>query len=120
VAIVPRVPQAPASVAVASIGPLKAGTPAFIARVLPDGGLSIAAVAPAAVPSGRDLQLWALPVGATQVTSLGVLPATGRVIPPSALVAPGGKLLVSLEPKGGSPTGKPTGPVLYGGVITRL
>jgi anti-sigma-K factor RskA len=28
------------------------------------------------------------------------------------------QLLVSLEPKGGSPTGLPTGPVLYGGLLT--
>jgi anti-sigma-K factor RskA len=29
----------------------------------------------------------------------------------------GAQLLVSQEPKGGSPTGLPTGPVLYGGTI---
>jgi anti-sigma-K factor RskA len=29
-------------------------------------------------------------------------------------------LLVSLEPKGGSPTGQPTGPVLYGGQLTAV
>jgi anti-sigma-K factor RskA len=29
-------------------------------------------------------------------------------------------LAVSLEPPGGSPTGKPTGPVLYSGAIERM
>jgi anti-sigma-K factor RskA len=29
-------------------------------------------------------------------------------------------LAVSLEPKGGSPTGQPTGPVLYQGALTVL
>jgi anti-sigma-K factor RskA len=29
-------------------------------------------------------------------------------------------LLVSLEPKGGSPTGQPTGPVLYGGWLVTV
>jgi anti-sigma-K factor RskA len=29
-------------------------------------------------------------------------------------------LAVSLEPPGGSPTGKPTGPVLYSGPIERM
>jgi anti-sigma-K factor RskA len=29
-------------------------------------------------------------------------------------------LMVSLEPRGGSPTGQPTGPVLYAGRLTGL
>jgi anti-sigma-K factor RskA len=30
------------------------------------------------------------------------------------------QLLVSLEPRGGSPTGQPTGPVLYGGTLQEM
>ena len=67
------------------------------------------------VAQDRDLQLWSLPEGATRPASLGVLPAGGKQLPPG--VQPGTKLLVSLEPKGGSPTGQPTGPVLYGGEL---
>jgi anti-sigma-K factor RskA len=36
------------------------------------------------------------------------------------LPPPGGVLAVSLEPPGGSPSGAPTGPVLYQGKMIRL
>jgi anti-sigma-K factor RskA len=119
-AVVAVLPRAPQPVAVAALAPLNGAAPAFVVRVLPGGGLNVAALAPEKVPAGRDLELWALPAGATAPTSLGVLPQGGATIAASSLTAPGGKLLVSLEPKGGSPTGKPTGPVLYGGVITQM
>ena len=111
-------PRASHPVEVASLGPLDALTPAFVARVLPDGGLNVVAIHPAAVPTGKDLELWAMPPGATKPVSLGVLPAGGRRLAASSLTMPGGKLLISLEPKGGSPTGLPTGPVLYGGTLS--
>jgi anti-sigma-K factor RskA len=54
-----------------------------------------------------------------------VLPAGALVRVP--LTAPSGvalaeipALAVSLEPAGGSPTGQPTGPVLYSGRIERM
>ena len=37
-----------------------------------------------------------------------------------ASLPPGTQLLVSLEPRGGSPTGQPTGPVLYGGRLAAV
>ncbi len=70
------------------------------------------------VPSGHDLELWALPEGASRPRSLGVLPAKGRVV--TASLQAGTQLMVSLEPRGGSPTGQPTGPVLYGGRLARV
>ena len=36
------------------------------------------------------------------------------------MVRPSAALAVSLEPPGGSPTGKPTGPVLYQGRLLAL
>jgi anti-sigma-K factor RskA len=119
-AFVAFLPRTAPPVAVAALARLSGAAPAFVARVLPDGGLAIAAISPAQVPSDRDLELWALPAGAKKPISLGVLPAGGERIAASQYTTPGGKLLVSLEPKGGSPTGQPTGPVLYGGTITRL
>jgi len=94
------------------------GTPGatFLVRIGPDGAAVIVAAAlPAAAP-GRDLELWALAPGAAAPVSLGVLPGTGR----ARLRAPataGTQLLVSQEPAGGSPTGQPTGPVVYSGVM---
>ena len=78
----------------------------------------------AAVDSGRQLQLWAIPADGTPV-SLGLLPAAGEgKIDLSAsqqqLLASNVVLAVSLEPQGGSSTGQPTGPVLYQGPLAAL
>ncbi|HEX6528801.1 MAG TPA: anti-sigma factor [Burkholderiales bacterium] len=68
--------------------------------------------------AGRSLELWALPRGA-QPKSLGVLAGARSDL---KLVAVADRslgdvpaLAISLEPPGGSPTGQPTGPVLYTG-----
>lgn len=86
--------------------------------------LLVRAVAPVAPEPGRALELWALPEG-RDPQSLGVLPREGlaRVTLPAAAgtalqTVPA--LAVSLEPAGGSPTGRPTGPVLYSGPVQRL
>jgi hypothetical protein len=63
-------------------------------------------------------ELWALSKGATIPVSLGVLPADGRLVRAQAQDhRPDTQLLISLEPKGGSPSGLPTGPVVYGGKL---
>jgi anti-sigma-K factor RskA len=69
----------------------------------------------------KDYELWVLPRGKNPV-SLGVLKAEERIERPidamrAALIQPGTTLAVSLEPAGGSPSGAPTGPVLYTGVF---
>jgi anti-sigma-K factor RskA len=99
--------------------------PALVATADRSGRyLTVKAVAPVNVAAGRALELWALPAG-QDPRSLGLIPASGvgRV----ALAGPAGSVLqdspalaVSLEPAGGSPTGKPTGPVLYSGPIQRM
>jgi anti-sigma-K factor RskA len=66
--------------------------------------------------AGRDLELWALPAGGVP-TSLGLVGDTERSTVKLAAVASRSlanvpTLAVSLEPKGGSPTGRVTGPVL--------
>ncbi|MCW7540469.1 anti-sigma factor [Aquabacterium sp. A7-Y] len=66
-------------------------------------------------PSGRDLQLWVLPPGGAP-RSLGLIsPDRATVLrhPPPPRGAD--TLAVTLEPAGGSPSGAPTGPVLYSG-----
>ena len=98
---------------VAVLAPLTGGAPVLLATAEPNGALSVRPNGTIAVPSDRDLELWALAAGETRPRSLGVLPAAGREL--VAALPPGTQLLVSLEPRGGSPTGEPTGPVLYGG-----
>lgn len=67
--------------------------------------------------AGHDYELWALPEGGAPV-SLGLLPASGAAertldATQKAALRSAPKVAVSLEPVGGSPTGTPTGPVLY-------
>ena len=106
----------PASPRIAVLSPLAGGAPVLMATAEPNGALVVRPTASLSVPSDKDLELWALPQGETRPRSLGVLPPSGRQL--SAELAPNTQLLVSLEPKGGSPTGQPTGPVLYGGWLS--
>ncbi|MBP0466341.1 anti-sigma factor [Roseomonas sp. PWR1] len=82
-----------------------------------DGGaLRLASLNPQPVPSDRVMQLWALPQGASAPTSLGLIPAEqGRltVTPATIRPEPGMLIEITLEPPGGSPTGRPTGPILF-------
>ncbi len=100
---------------VAVLAPAGSTAAVLVAVAGPGGGLALRPTAAVAVAADRDLQLWALPAGASRPVSLGVLPASGEVVKQG--VVAGTQLLVSLEPKGGSPTGLPTGPVVYGGVV---
>ncbi len=100
---------------VAVLAPAGSTAALLVAVAGPDGGLALRPTAAVAVAADKDLQLWALPAGATKPASLGVLPASGKLVAQN--VVPGTQLLVSLEPKGGSPTGLPTGPVVYGGLL---
>jgi anti-sigma-K factor RskA len=119
----PRTERPPEQVVVVLAGP--DAKPALIASA--DRGsryLNVKAVAPLAVASDRALQLWMLPPERDPLP-LGLVPASGlgRI----ALGAPAGialqrisSLAVSVEAAGGSPTGKPTGALLYSGPVERL
>jgi anti-sigma-K factor RskA len=69
-------------------------------------------------PDGRSAELWLIPEGGTPA-SLGVIGQAQRRLSfegrPVLAEAVGGVLAISLEPKGGSPTGAPTGPVVATG-----
>lgn len=78
----------------------------------------------AAIGPDRSLELWAIPADGKPI-SLGVIPAGGKgnvelSAAQKALIGQPIALAVSLEPKGGSPTGQPTGPVLYQGALALL
>ncbi|MBK5527155.1 anti-sigma factor [Pseudomonas sp. TH06] len=78
----------------------------------------------AAIDPGRSLELWAIPADGRPI-SLGVIPAGGKgkvelSEAQKVLIGKPIALAVSLEPKGGSPTGQPTGPVLYQGALAAL
>ncbi|HJU24551.1 MAG TPA: anti-sigma factor [Casimicrobiaceae bacterium] len=86
--------------------------------------LTIKTVGNATPGADKAFELWALPQsGAPQ--PLGVIPA-GNVVrvplqnPVDETLSNIATLAVSLEPPSGSPTGKPTGPVLFSGPIERM
>lgn len=89
-----------------------------------DHYLKIEPVAVASVESGRSLELWAIPADGVPV-SLGVIAddGQGRVAlsdAQRALLSTQTTMAITLEPKGGSPSGKPTGPILYKGQLASL
>ncbi|MGF6226344.1 anti-sigma-K factor RskA [Inquilinus ginsengisoli] len=95
--------------------------PALIVRVDTRAGVVQVRPVRAEVPADRSLELWFVAAGAAP-RSLGLIDAADRkrlAIPEalrgSALV--GSTLAVSVEPAGGSPTGAPTGPVVYSGTL---
>ena len=111
-------PQATAMVATES------GAPLWNVELAAKGDhLEIAVVGTVGIPAERSRELWALPEGA-QPVSLGLMPASG--ITRLALddrqrtaLAASANVAVSDEPAGGSPTGAPTGAVLYVAALAR-
>lgn len=115
-------------------GPAPAPAPAFVAvlatpeqaaRMIVErsgAALHVRVVAPWPASAESDLELWVLPKeGAPR--SLGLVPRSGEArLQPAQLdrlLADGVAFAVSREPRGGSPTGAPTGPVLCSGPIAR-
>lgn len=75
----------------------------------------------AETPDGRSLELWYVEGGTPK--TLGVIGGSARqvALPAAAKVGQSadGVFAVSVEPPGGSPTGQPTGPVIYTGKLIR-
>ena len=91
----------------------------FVASISGDGRVLVTRpLADVGLQAGRALELWAIPpAGAPR--SLGVISATGAtVVQREGGLKGANALAVSLEPPGGSPTGAPTGPVLWAGKLT--
>ncbi len=77
---------------------------------------------PQPVPPDRVYQLWFLAPGTTAQRSLGLLPQSTRkriaiTSENARLLAAGGELEVTLEPAGGSPDLRPSGPALFRGTL---
>jgi anti-sigma-K factor RskA len=96
--------------------------PAFLASIdLAKGSISVRTVGAPAQP-GKSYELWAVGGGRDKPQSLGVIDASFKV-PASKLGTIDPKVLndtvfaVSLEPPNGSPTGQPTGPVMFTGKL---
>ena len=90
--------------------------PGWLIQVAEDGAVRSVPFGRVEPGSGHALQLWTLWDPARGPVSLGVLPPGGSArLPRESLpVIGGGQLFeITLEPSTGSPTGRPTGRVLY-------
>ena len=99
-------------------------TSSFVASVSSDGkSLVTRPIQPVGLAAGKSLELWAVPTAGAP-RSLGLISAKGSTVlkrdklPPALLDASRtAALAVSIEPPGGSPTGAPTGPVVFAGKL---
>lgn len=77
----------------------------------------------AVIPEGKTMQFWTKPEGAAGPTSLGLVkPGQVVVVPKGQLPGLADRTLfeLTLEPAGGSPYDKPSGPILFVGKAVRL
>ena len=87
--------------------------------------LSIETVSPQTITADKAFELWLLPANKSAPISVGLVQNQGitTLALPTQLSTDFIKtagLAISLEPMGGSPTGLPTGPVLYQGKLQLL
>jgi anti-sigma-K factor RskA len=114
-------PPPPIPIASAILAPKPGAAPAFVAEAIPNGTIIMRPLTRVAVAEDKDLELWALPDGTIVPKPLGVIKATGQTVTvPTALGRGPMAIMISLEQRGGSPTGLPQGPVLYAGHIDRI
>jgi anti-sigma-K factor RskA len=97
----------------------------LVSADLHGGKITIKTQRPQPLATGKSFELWMLPGSGPAPRSLGLIPASGRLtmrLSPanSKLLRDAQGLAVSLEPAGGSPSGLPTGPVLYQGPLLSL
>lgn len=94
--------------------------PAWFVEAESNGAVRLVSVNGRPPPEpGRVSQLWVVPPGAEAPVSLGVIPSEGLVNLPAGTIRPRRNTLVEItsEPAGGSPTGRPTGPVRFVGKL---
>jgi anti-sigma-K factor RskA len=89
-----------------------------VVHAFADGRVVLLPLASINVPSGRALQVWTLPSRERGPVSVGLMDRARTLeLDLKDLPRPGNDQLfeITLEPAGGSPTGRPTGPILFKG-----
>jgi anti-sigma-K factor RskA len=112
--------QPPIVVVLSAAAPAGGATPAsFVASITADGRAMVTKpLVNVSLEANRSLELWSLPPSGAP-RSLGLIAADKATVVQRGKVLEGtSAFAVSLEPAGGSPTGQPTGPVLYVGKLT--
>lgn len=95
-----------------------AATPGAIVEAFADNSVRIVPLEAFEVPEGRILEVWTLPNAETGPVSLGTFadPQSIRLAGADLPAPQAGQLYeITLEPAPGSPTGRPTGPILVKG-----
>lgn len=95
--------------------------PAAWVATMGGNGLLLHQVATAAPPGDKAFELWSIPSGGAP-KALGVIPAGGQmeIGALADVIQDGGMLAISIEPKTGSPSGLPTGPVVFVGRVNAV
>jgi anti-sigma-K factor RskA len=116
----PDAARPPIVVVLNATGPATGGAvPAsFVASITADGRAMVTRpITTVSVSPDRALELWAVPAQGDP-RSLGLISADGTTIVKRGKVLENtAALAVTLEPPSGSPTGKPTGPIVYLGKL---
>ncbi len=89
-----------------------------VVHAFADGRVVLLPLTSINVPSGRALQVWTLPSRERGPVSVGLMDRARTLeLDLKDLPRPGSNQLfeITLEPAGGSPTGRPTGPILFKG-----
>ncbi|MGY3726693.1 MULTISPECIES: anti-sigma factor [Cobetia] len=119
-----EVPESSAQRMVAVLQTLEdPATPTWVASVTAGGGLQLTPKVTIERPTDRAIELWTLTDPAEGPRSLGLVdPVAGIELSAEQIgrMSPGQLLEMTLEPNGGSPTGKPTGKVLAIGRLVNL
>ncbi len=123
VPIVTSAPQTPPPLLAAALAPEDGPVGATAAFDVARGEL-ILTPAGMALGEGRDAELWIVPKTGDP-RSLGVLQSSGPAritLEPelAVMLRDSGTLAISSEPRGGSPTGLPTGPIVAAGTLTQV
>lgn len=118
-ALIARGPESPAYVAVLNTGD---GRAAAVVNAYANGTVELIPLEQIAVPENRIIEVWTLQDRAQGPVSIGRLNQVRRLkLDLKNLRRPDANHLfeLTLEPPGGSPTGKPTGPILMKGLAAK-
>jgi anti-sigma-K factor RskA len=96
--------------------------PGAVVNAFADGRVEMIPLTDINVPEGRVLEIWTLWDRAVGPRSVGLLQRARTIRLNLDKLPPAGAdqlFEITLEPAGGSPIGRPTGPILYKGTTTR-
>lgn len=111
-------PSAPQPIMIAVLLNEDGAQPGAIVEAYADDSIRLVPLELAPRPEDRVYQVWTLPDPETGPVSMGIFddPQTIRLAGPNLPLPESGQLYeITLEPAGGSPTGRPTGPILVKG-----